>query len=651
MGCWEWTEKDLLPWAMQTLPEYLLAAMQDPEDRTLVVARTPWEGLEVFVVESEIDGEVSLTGKKCQESLDFDLVMGMRLCVRKHLEYEGGSRQSTTFDWPAVVQVVHFTSSEDDLELIVKLEELPDEYLDEVGWFLREGFGRDCILHALAAWRGAAECAWLGEAQQQQEQQDLRDPRREEVKASWAPAPNPERVAAAASAAQAATQAAEAAGRAEAEEAAAAEAAEAAHGAQALERDAAERTAEARGLWARLAEPWRSWAELRTSVDPGAGGGGAPGEGGSGEAAAASAAAVPQGPTAAAMEPVPEACHGCWQSKYGDIYIAGDSMIWPDGDCTKLIGGDGRISAVIRGATYHADLVEGRLVWTDGDVWTRGDAPRVGRSAPTRGKRATVAAPNADGPSGPIQSPTPSASSTAKAPAAADVARSSAAAVAAGRPWDDYPWLPSALFGVAGPAPSRGPAPDGLGGAGVPDATDTAPPVAEGKWGALERRMAEQEERAGRLMEAIDRLDFAAAFVELEEGSADCPHPDTGQRALHACVQKGSADMLRLVLATSRDVDAKDASGQTALMLAAARGDTELSRLLVDAGADLAERDARGRSARDLAQRSGVASLIDERERLQSQGQMLLRALQQKDGRAGQTPSRVIVLFDAIEQM
>lgn len=172
--------------------------------------------------------------------------------------------------------------------------------------------------------------------------------------------------------------------------------------------------------------------------------------------------------------------------------------------------------------------------------------------------------------------------------------------------------------------------------------------------------------RAAELCDAIERGDVMKAFARLDDETASCPHPETGRSAAHACVVRGSLDLLQMVIEAKADLNLKDSFGQTALMMAAKRGDAELTKALLDAGADATQEDALGRSACDMVavkpleqdhplknwreKLSGdpvpedpakkahdLKSLISERERPKKYGLMLLNAVQQKDVRTAES--------------
>mmetsp|Transcript_72530 Transcript_72530/g.125861 ORF Transcript_72530/g.125861 Transcript_72530/m.125861 type:complete len:833 (-) Transcript_72530:86-2584(-) len=157
---WDWNDRDLLDWAKKTLPEFLLASMQDPKDREKVYARTPWECFEVSVHEVEIDGEATLTGKREQALFVFDLDMGMRIHIEKKIQYATKDEEEVSNIWPGIVQLIHFQEGNMKPDLIVKLDEAEPEVAKEVGWYMREGMGKRYIWHALARWQAYAVKKW-----------------------------------------------------------------------------------------------------------------------------------------------------------------------------------------------------------------------------------------------------------------------------------------------------------------------------------------------------------------------------------------------------------------------------------------------------------------------------------------------------------
>jgi ankyrin repeat protein len=93
------------------------------------------------------------------------------------------------------------------------------------------------------------------------------------------------------------------------------------------------------------------------------------------------------------------------------------------------------------------------------------------------------------------------------------------------------------------------------------------------------------------LFEAVDRNDLARARELLAQGAdINAPDPRTpffdGATALITAANKGSTDMVQLLLSQGADVDARSASGWTALMRACNAEKFDCARLLLEAGAD-----------------------------------------------------------------
>jgi len=52
--------------------------------------------------------------------------------------------------------------------------------------------------------------------------------------------------------------------------------------------------------------------------------------------------------------------------------IAGDVITWSDGTSAKIEPTEPKkFAVVLDGQTYHAAIVGAKLVWSDGDIWTR----------------------------------------------------------------------------------------------------------------------------------------------------------------------------------------------------------------------------------------------------------------------------------------
>ncbi len=78
-------------------------------------------------------------------------------------------------------------------------------------------------------------------------------------------------------------------------------------------------------------------------------------------------------------------------------------------------------------------------------------------------------------------------------------------------------------------------------------------------------------------------------------------HDKLGKTAMHWAAERGSSDMLRLMLDTAAMVDAQDLHGLTPLMGAARNGHVEAVRLLLQHHADPRKNDYAGHNAVDWA--------------------------------------------------
>lgn len=79
---------------------------------------------------------------------------------------------------------------------------------------------------------------------------------------------------------------------------------------------------------------------------------------------------------------VPKEVSGRWVHKSFVQVIRGSSVFGPDGSVTKMkVASKDRFSIVVKGQSHTAKLSGGKLVWDDGDVWTRevAQAPLEGR--------------------------------------------------------------------------------------------------------------------------------------------------------------------------------------------------------------------------------------------------------------------------------
>eukprot|EP00811_Abedinium_folium_P002335 NODE_1213_length_2559_cov_4.817434.p1 GENE.NODE_1213_length_2559_cov_4.817434~~NODE_1213_length_2559_cov_4.817434.p1 ORF type:complete len:834 (-),score=313.21 NODE_1213_length_2559_cov_4.817434:57-2480(-) len=240
-----------------------------------------------------------------------------------------------------------------------------------------------------------------------------------------------------------------------------------------------------------------------------------------------------------------------------------------------------------------------------------------------------------------------------------------------------YPFLPSMLCGVGGPAtdwlrpkshavvhpewlrdmPTR----EG----GAVHAMDVVMDKARKKREELEstERGRKVVARGQELCHAIESGDFMKAFSAMDEESASSPCPETGRCAPHYCATAGHKEMLEMLIQARADINVKDALGQTALMMAARAGNNEMTKLLLEAGADATEEDALGRSAGDMvkvlpkpppdpimnwqtkaksdaddpAKKSHeLKEMIEEKDKPKRQGTQLILALKQKDVRTAE---------------
>lgn len=136
--------------------------MQDPNDGKRSIASTPWSEYELSIAEVQLEGEVNLIGRKREPMLQFDLDLGMRVDVEKKVV--GRPKNDETDYWPGIVQIVHFDNENQRPALITRLEELPEDIAQEVGWYLQEGMGSRFIWHGLARWQAYAAQKWLKQA-------------------------------------------------------------------------------------------------------------------------------------------------------------------------------------------------------------------------------------------------------------------------------------------------------------------------------------------------------------------------------------------------------------------------------------------------------------------------------------------------------
>eukprot|EP00930_Biecheleria_cincta_P042437 TRINITY_DN29202_c0_g1_i1.p1 TRINITY_DN29202_c0_g1~~TRINITY_DN29202_c0_g1_i1.p1 ORF type:complete len:695 (-),score=182.01 TRINITY_DN29202_c0_g1_i1:18-1877(-) len=207
--------------------------------------------------------------------------------------------------------------------------------------------------------------------------------------------------------------------------------------------------------------------------------------------------------------------------------------------------------------------------------------------------------------------------------------------------WNSYPWLPSANAGVGGPAVAW------LSPEVLPEwaqAPSAELPYKEGE----EKTTPSKEQisaKAAGLYKAIQRADFAQAFVLLDEQAVNFPVSEEGACATHAAAAEGLADMLQLLLEARAEVGKKDLLQRTPLMMSLKKGSVECTKLLLEAGAyEAAEEDLNGRSLADMLAQSldfraspELLHLVDAKERPRKQGRVLLKALAQRDFRTAET--------------
>eukprot|EP00440_Ansanella_granifera_P053089 gb/GFBE01057559.1/.p1 GENE.gb/GFBE01057559.1/~~gb/GFBE01057559.1/.p1 ORF type:complete len:707 (+),score=161.43 gb/GFBE01057559.1/:1-2121(+) len=211
-----------------------------------------------------------------------------------------------------------------------------------------------------------------------------------------------------------------------------------------------------------------------------------------------------------------------------------------------------------------------------------------------------------------------------------------------------YPWLPSALGGVGGPAASLNPEviPEWACHEAVlgSDTSPTPSTSSRSPGGRVLGPDASLATRASELHEAIAQNNVAKAFILLSEDSVNATVCDEGICAAHAAVSMGSSDLLKMVIEARGDIGKKDLLGRTPLMMALKKGNVELCKLLLEAGAiEAAEQDLRGRSlgevlaqCLDFRASPELLNMIDDKERPRKQGRVLLKAVAQRDARTAE---------------
>ena len=110
---------------------------------------------------------------------------------------------------------------------------------------------------------------------------------------------------------------------------------------------------------------------------------------------------------------------------------------------------------------------------------------------------------------------------------------------------------------------------------------------------------------------AIVLLSFANRLMRLPSGlDRKQGFDNAGVQALHGATVQGRAQVVRQLLASGIDVNARSTRGFTALMMAAARGHDDIVAMLLESGADLAMIDAQGRNALQFARAAGNKSCV-----------------------------------------
>lgn len=155
---WDWNDRDLLDWAKRTLPEFLLASMKHPSSGE-AIAITPWECFEVSVYRVQIDGEMTLTGKKEQAFLAFDFDIGLQIDIRKRIPIYG--EEDYIQEWTGVAHLRGFEGTNMQPDVETKMTDMYEDVGEEVGWYLREGMGKQYLWHGLARWNAYAIKKWM----------------------------------------------------------------------------------------------------------------------------------------------------------------------------------------------------------------------------------------------------------------------------------------------------------------------------------------------------------------------------------------------------------------------------------------------------------------------------------------------------------
>jgi len=537
---WDWNDRDLLKWAKKTLPEFLLASMQDPDDRQKVLARTPWECFTVTVTEAEIDGEVTLTGKKCQALLTFDLDIGMRVLIERRVQYPSKENpDGLVAFWSGVVQLSHFEKDRIKPHIVTKLDDVHREVAQEVEWYMKEGMGRQYVWHALARWQAYAVKKWCSV-----EPSEIEDPYSNPLIPPDFP-------------------------------------------------------------------PYLLEVRRREEED---------------------------------------ARH--------ELELRQRGLLDDESLLAKSLARDIKTAASSRGSAVVDSVSSEREPVFIGkkEVEVAYESPSV-----------SDIEDEDDGEAGEWELDKHTMQFRRKG------------AVPSMRFFSRYPFLPPMLYGVGGPSTHW--LPPGDFATAHPEWQSSIETREKGRLTALDiildkakKRREELEKlangqqiviRALELCTAIEQGDFLKALGKLDEQTVSCPHPETGRCASHYCIDKGSKELLQMVIETRADLNLKDAFGQTPLMLAARQGDAELSKILLDAGADATEEDILGRSAADMVKvavvedgplknwrekmtadavpedptkkTKALKDMIDEKERPKKYGVMLLVAITHRDVRTAES--------------
>lgn len=120
--------------------------------------------------------------------------------------------------------------------------------------------------------------------------------------------------------------------------------------------------------------------------------------------------------------------------------------------------------------------------------------------------------------------------------------------------------------------------------------------------------------------QGIPALIYAAKFdnaemtrLLLDHGADITGRDPLGDMAIHWAAQRGSTNVLPILLDAKSPVDAGNRDGLTPLMLAARYGKTAAARILLDHGADPRKQDFTGRDALGWASQPAVRHLLEEK--------------------------------------